>query len=107
MIISVASEMRVVGQDPEHADIVNPRGEIFGEVFFVTATTTRGEVEMHDFHSMDVEQIRNLAARIQEHLDDGEELNADHWLQWRSIYGSPAWDEMAEVEREHYEELHY
>lgn len=39
----VRSEIRVAGSDPEMADMDNPRGLIYKEVFFVILTAADGE----------------------------------------------------------------
>ena len=42
VIVGIASEFRVVGYNPEMADMDRPRGEIVREVFFMVAEDDRG-----------------------------------------------------------------
>ena len=41
--VVVASELRVVGYDPEYADMDHPRGEIVRDRFYLQATNERGD----------------------------------------------------------------
>jgi hypothetical protein len=42
LTVDIASEFRVVGYNPENADMDRPRGEIVREVFFLVAEDARG-----------------------------------------------------------------
>lgn len=100
MMLGIASELRVVGHDSEHADMVNPRGEIIAEVFFVTAEHDNGEIEAHEFGSTEEAEAQALLDKVRAHVEAGGTLDPDRWLPWRARYGSSAWDEGAELERE-------
>jgi hypothetical protein len=41
--IEVTYDLQVVGYDPEGADMDHPRGEIVGEVYYLRATSPRGD----------------------------------------------------------------
>jgi len=90
-IASIASELRVVGYNPECADIVNPRGEIVSEVFFILLTNAIGERLI----GPDVSGPESkLVDAIQRGLDRNT-LDPRKSAAYRSfypVYGSPAYE---------------
>jgi hypothetical protein len=80
----VASEMVVVGTNPEFADFDNPRGEIIRERFFMVAEDSEGR--QYRFGNAETEagaerEFRYLAPAVSE------------WPYFRCVYGSTAYIE--------------
>jgi len=93
--IGITSEMRVVGQDSEFADIDNPNGDIIREVYFVTATTTEGRIYQHFYWSQEREAINLLANKIKATIMHNPEWKPieGRWTHVQNVYGSPAYVE--------------
>ena len=98
----VKSDLCVVGSDPESADMTNPYGHVYGEVYFLIAEREDGKrmigpvVESHDLDR----QVNLAQTAIDQHGFDPEA----EWTEGRPCYGSPYYvqsgAEQAELERE-------
>jgi hypothetical protein len=89
---SIASEIVVVGYDPEAAYLDNPRGERYGEAFCIILTNDRGE-RLIGPQTYGPES--RLAAAIQHALDRGyDPTTSDAFKRWHPVYGSQAHDEL-------------
>jgi len=91
--LDIASELRVVGNDPEMADMSNPRGEIIREVWFVTATSDDGRAFAHVWDSEDEGEVGGWLDSIRESVSRATGWNPegrDAWRHWRNLYGSAA-----------------
>jgi hypothetical protein len=81
----------VVDQNSEFADICNPEGFIYAHMWFVKATTHRGDqfIHEHRFAKEDEGKAWRFAKRVQEK----GEINPLYWGQTYPFYGSLAWEE--------------
>jgi hypothetical protein len=84
--ISVASELRVVGYNPEAADLDCPNGEIVRERFYLQATNARGDRRRHGFFVTPEEAEASIEAAPPVLL----------WDEDRPEYGSLAYQEYGE-----------
>lgn len=80
-MIGVASDLAVVGYNPEAADMDCPNGEIIGEVFYLRATNARGDAQ--EFGS-----YRSLAA-AEAAIPFAPPVFL--WTPGRPVYGSSAY----------------
>ena len=91
--LDITSELRVVGNDPEMADMGNPSGEIIREVWFVTATSDDGRVFAHVWGSESEDGARGWLGSIRESVSRAAGWNPEGreaWRHWRNLYGSAA-----------------
>jgi len=82
-VFEVASDLTVVGYDPERADLDCPNGEIIGERYYMMATTRDGATRVWGWHASP------------EKLERDFEFCApavDEWQEGRPRYGSRAFE---------------
>jgi hypothetical protein len=95
-VIEVASDLAVVGYNPESADLDRPNGEIVGEVFYLRATNARGDAqEFGAFDTLDAAEASIPFAPP-----------VFLWTPGRPVYGSSSYvaygqDDDIESERRH------
>lgn len=77
-----------VDEDIEFADMCNPRGFIYGTIWFVRATAPNGERFLHGHRFDDIEEAQDLCHRV----NGRKEINEVHWVRTYPEYGSPAWE---------------
>lgn len=82
--IGVGSDLRVVGYNPENADMDNPRGETIREVFHVEATNEYGERRV--WGSFSSEEVA-----VQAYLHIAPPVAT--WTISNPVYGSYAYEE--------------
>jgi hypothetical protein len=99
----IASELRVIGRNPEAADFDNPRGEIVSEVYFILLEDERGNRLRG---SIVANEGSKLAAAIQRSLDKGyDPCKSEAFHPMDPAYGSEAYQsqgieaERAELEK--------
>jgi len=81
-IIRIASDLAVIGYNPENADFDRPRGEIIAEVFYLRAVNGRGDArEFGRFDSAAIAEDAILLAPA-----------VDLWAAGRPEYGSRAYE---------------
>lgn len=80
-VIGVASDLAVVGYNPENADMDHPNGEIVGEVFYLRATNARGDAQ--EFGAYDSLEVAEAAVPFAPPVF--------LWSQGRPVYGSRAY----------------
>lgn len=104
--LAVASDLVVVGYNPENADYTNPRGAIHGVAAYVVATCPKGYRWSHQWSSTGVIERDQLARagimldRMRAVLDEGGELDEQYWRPMDPAYGSEAYQiEGVEEER--------
>lgn len=86
--LGIRPDQVIVRQDPEFADVGNPRGLIWGEVFYIVATAKNGERMLHtanDFRTLD-EAERYLITMD----SDSPDISPD-WQYLDPAYGSEAY----------------
>jgi hypothetical protein len=87
LTFSVASEIAVVGHNPEFADLDHPNGEIEGEIFFIVAEDRAGNRWRSDEMSEVEAGIRAAA------LNALPRVTLSGWAEWYPVYGSAAYSE--------------
>lgn len=110
------TDIVVTGSNPEMADIVNPRGHLFGSAAYVVAEDDKGNRrELHVVtKASDADALAaadRVAAALGARLAAGKlPVAFDRWQEGRPAYGSDAWveygndDELALERREAEEE---
>lgn len=91
--ITIASDFRVVGYDPEAADFDRPRGEIVREVFYLVATDAEGYRKAFGSYDSieEVEAVIGFAPSVDDEVS---------WYGTLPEYGSKAYiDTNAEFEQ--------
>ena len=78
----------IVDFNSEFADMGNPNGAIYGDVFFVIAETKLGARYSHVNRFDNLHDAEKLALRVQRH----GVIDLAHWNQSYSVYGSAAWE---------------
>ena len=93
-----ATDIVVIGSNPENADITNPRGEYFGSAGYVVAEDARGSrVRLHIKTSHSDADALNTADRVAKALNarlaNGRlPVAFDRWEETFPAYGSEAYD---------------
>ena len=101
--LGIASELGVIGRDPECADASNPSGEMHGEIYFVTAADDDGRIFSHCWITRDEGEARDWMGRILKAVSETDGWSPEGreaWRHWRNAYGSAAYDGGDEAERE-------
>lgn len=94
-----ATDIVVIGSDPEMADISNPRGEIHGFASFVYADSERGDrksvfVKTAGSEADAMAPAEKMAAALNVRLANGKlPTGFDRWQDARPAYGSKAYME--------------
>ena len=78
----------IVDFNSEFADMGNPNGAIYGNVFFVIVETKLGSRYSHVNRFDNLHDAEKLALRVQAH----GVIDLAHWNQSYSVYGSAAWE---------------
>jgi hypothetical protein len=81
---SVDSEFRIVGNNPEMADLDNPRGDLIRERFFMVATDSEGR--QYRYGNTDSPEAAEI---VFQHFAPAVEA----WPFFRCVYGSTAYQE--------------
>jgi hypothetical protein len=91
--ITIESDIEVIGMNPENADMGNPTGEIYGECYFICATTEDGEVFSHFkvYSHLEEENAIAFGEKVQKAISAGRPLDSNFWRYRRPVYGSEAW----------------
>jgi len=79
----------VIGEDPDFADLGNPRGFRYGPVHLVRATTYSGRRFLHQHLFPNPEGARALAQKVRER----GVINLHYWSETYPEYGSHACEE--------------
>ena len=114
MVFQAESNMARIGRDPESADMDNPQGYIFGEVWSVSARSPQGEVyyfaESFDdqYHAEMFATAYNVRASIYKRQNRDDEIDLSKWVFHRYSYGSQAYieNEAEIVAQERFEDEH-
>lgn len=88
MDYGIESYEAIVGNNPEMADMGNPRGDIFGLVYYATITTPEGKIFSTNRSFTDKDEALADAAFYEEHQIDPEVDEGWTFLRYR--YGSEA-----------------
>ena len=97
------SDLVVVGTNPEAADVTNPRGEIFGLLWYVQGSNEHGDTaELAVISATEPSAIAavKLATRLNARVTDLKRLPVgfDLWPEGRPIYGSDAYVEYGQAD---------
>lgn len=105
-----ASELVVVGTNPELADYDNPRGNMFGEAWYVYAETDNGDRRRFHMGTNNQHGAETLVKALTARMASGKIPVAFHgWTETRPAYGSDAYidygqaDDVAVEAREEYD----
>lgn len=94
--IGIASDLAVIGYNPENADMDRPGGEIIREVFHLRATDERGNRRVHGWFLSEAEAL--------EAIRYAPPVTSAGWADTDPEYGSPAYvrdgGEFAQMDRE-------
>jgi hypothetical protein len=108
-----ASELVITGTNPEMADVVNPRGNIYGESWSVYAENAHGDRRQFWVGTNEKERAERLALALTARMAGGKLPVAFHqWTEARPAYGSPAYiaygqaDDVALEAREEYDSVY-
>ena len=88
---SVVDTIVIIGQNPEMADMTNPRGNIFAPRWQVVAINSKGYRWSHNFLFSDAERAEKLCHRIAAAFRAGRKLSINHWNPMNPVYGSEAY----------------
>jgi len=86
-----ASIVAIVGQNPEMADIENPRGYIYAVRWFVQGEAHDGSRANHTHIFADAADALRLAERIRAAVLAGKKLDSQRWVWVNPAYGSDAY----------------
>ena len=109
--LSVASEEAAIGQCGEMADMSNPRGYIYGIIYFVVATFADGSVFNHFKSYKSEEDAEALCGKIEAAMKwrqrEVDPKASSHWSYFRTTYGSQRFsrEEAGVVAREKADDL--
>ena len=96
------AELVVVGRNPEMADMSNPSGAIYGDLFYVVAANDNGDTrQLAVITNGDAcEQAEKLAERLQARWDKLGKLPVgfDLWPEGRPVYGSTAYEQYGQAD---------
>lgn len=99
-IFDGGSDIVVTGQNPEMADVDNPRGDIHGFLAWVRASNPHGDAKILYLGTYPTEWVANatafkLAQALQTRFDKLGKLPVafDTWAATRPLYGSEAYIE--------------
>lgn len=99
-----ATDIVIIGTNPEMADYDNPRGHIHGHAAFVIAEDKAGnrrrfDVDTGHFESDVLPQAERLAEALNARLAAGKlPVAFDRWYDARPAYGSDAWQAYGEYD---------
>jgi hypothetical protein len=102
---TLAFETAVIGHNPEAADMTNPRGEIYGDIYFVLLTHKDGR---RLIGPTTFGPTSRLHVAIQRSLDRGfDPTKSDAFRPFQAVYASEAHDEeclmtQGEMEMRHF-----
>ena len=96
--VDIADYEEVLRRDPEHADLGNPQGNVYGIRYYVRVTLESGARYLHykAFSRTDLDD----AVTLQVAVSKRREINLKHWAEVDPAYGSSDWRD-ADVEREY------
>ena len=108
MVFGAESNMARIGRDPEYADMDNPQGYIFGEVWSVAARSPQGEVYYYNGEVRDEAHAHLLAKIFSAQQNRGVVIDMSKWVFHRYAYGSQAYieNEAEIVSQERFEDEH-
>ena len=99
-----ATDLVVIGTNPEMADYDNPRGEIIGHAVYVYADSANGDrrrlhVKTARFESEALPSAESMAEALNARLTGGRlPVAFDRWEEACPCYGSAAWQQYGEYE---------
>jgi len=95
----VASELVIVGTNPEMADYDNPRGHLFGESWSVYAENAHGDRRQFHVGVNGRTRAEKLAVALTARMAAGKlPVAFDCWTEARPAYGSDAYVEYGQAD---------
>lgn len=102
----VASNIVVVHANPEYADMDNPRGNIYGERWFIVAENSKGRRWKHYTTFDSANNAERIRSRIEKDYESGIRLKDLYWTEIDPAYGSEEYiSQNTELHRLHQERL--
>lgn len=98
LIVFTATDIVVIGQDPEYADYDNPRGERYGVAATVIAEAPDGSRWAYEktwtkrWPNQALAPAERFRLRVEAALAAGYKLRERHWVEIQPAYGSEAYD---------------
>ena len=87
-----ASDIVIIGTNPEMADYDNPRGNIYGESWYVYAENWHGDRRQFWVGINEKERAERLAQALTARMAGGKlPVAFDRWTEARPAYGSDAY----------------
>ena len=87
-----ASDIVIIGTNPEMADVVNPRGNIYGESWSVYAENSHGDRRQYWVGTNEQARAERLALALTARMAQGKlPVAYDRWTAARPAYGSNAY----------------
>ena len=96
--VDIQDYEEVLHRDPEHADMGNPQGNIYGIRYYVRVTLEDGTRYVH-YKAFDRADLDD-AVTLQVAVSSRGAINLKHWVEVDPAYGSKAY-EVADEEREY------
>jgi hypothetical protein len=96
-IFFAATDLVVLGSNPENADVSNPHGDIFGHSAYVVAEDAQGNrvrtfLKTAPWESDVLPAAERMAAALMVRLGNGKlPINFESWTETRPAYGSDAY----------------
>ena len=96
--VDIVDYEEVLHRDPEHADVGNPQGNVYGIRYYVRVTLEDGTRYLH-FKGFDKADLDD-AVTLQVAVSKRRVIDLKHWVEVDPAYGSKAY-EVADEEREY------
>ena len=96
--VDIQDYEEVLHRDPEHADVGNPQGNVYGIRYYVRVTLEDGTRYLHykAWDRADLDEAMTLKNAVQ----NRRVIDLKHWVEVDPAYGSKAY-EVADEEREY------
>lgn len=95
MKLSIANDLKLDGRNPEFADINNPNGNVYKELFWITVTLNDGTRYDHYFITDNIKEIDALLTRMKIFIEGSDKLDLENskvWALGTPVYGSKAYE---------------
>ena len=89
--LDIRSDIVVIGTNPEMAEMGNPRGEVYGEVFYVVMANDKGRRWATVACWKTYEAAERQAQWVDSRLEAGHRMDRDDWFETNPVYGSQAY----------------
>jgi len=92
--VHARSDLAIIGRDAEYADMDNPNGNIYGEVWYIIVENGFGR-RWRSYRQFESQiQADHDASVAADFLANEKRLNPDNWFEIDPCYGSRAYEAM-------------